>query len=116
VRPDIVVRDRAGDPVLIIDTKWKRVAPRIDDKKQGVAQADVYQMMAYGRLYGCPRLMLLYPHHGALGAEGETGRYRILGSGDTLSTATIDLGTPGVEARLARLCLDTVQAAELAAA
>ena len=46
-RPDIIVRDAAGI-ALIIDTKWKRMTPRIDDPKQGVSQADVYQLMAYG--------------------------------------------------------------------
>lgn len=64
-RPDIIIRQ--GDKiVLIIDTKWKRITPRIDDPKQGISQADVYQLMAYGRLYDCPKAMLLYPHHGDL--------------------------------------------------
>jgi 5-methylcytosine-specific restriction enzyme subunit McrC len=52
-RPDIMVR--SGDDVkIIIDTKWKNLS-------KGVSQADVYQMMAYARLYRCPRLILLYP-------------------------------------------------------
>jgi hypothetical protein len=34
---------------------------RIDDPKQGVSQADVYQMMAYAQRYLAPRLTLLYP-------------------------------------------------------
>lgn len=79
-----------------IDTKWKRIAARIDDPKQGVSQADVYQMMAYGRLYGCPSLMLLYPHQGRLSKAGETGRYRVVGSDDELITATLDLARPDV--------------------
>lgn len=53
----------------MIDTKWKRIASRIDDPKRGVSQADVYQMTAYGRLYGCLRLTLLYPHHAERGEE-----------------------------------------------
>ena len=65
-RPDILIK--RGDTVLqVIDTKWKRIAARIDDRKLGVSQADVYQMMAYGRLYQCGKLTLLYPHHGAAG-------------------------------------------------
>ena len=48
-RPDLIVR-RGSQIALIIDTKWKRIT-RIDDPKQGVSQADVYQLMAYGRLY-----------------------------------------------------------------
>ena len=104
MRPDILVR-RGDERVMVIDTKWKRIAARIDDPKQGVSQADVYQMMAYGRLYGCAQLMLLYPHHGGLRAAGETGRYRVTGCADELITATIDVAQrSGIEARLARLC------------
>ena len=65
-RPDIIIRNADGVR-LIIDTKWKAIASQIDDPKQGVAQADVYQLMAYGQLYDCPHMMLLYPHHRALG-------------------------------------------------
>ncbi|WP_242140754.1 McrC family protein [Sphingomonas sp. TREG-RG-20F-R18-01] len=104
VRPDILVR-RGTETLLVIDTKWKRIAARIDDPKQGVSQADVYQMMAYGRLYACPQLMLLYPHHGGLHAAGETGRYRVTGCADALTTATIDIAQgEGIAARLLALC------------
>lgn len=48
-RPDIIVR-KDGAPVLIIDTKWKRLAPSIDDPKQGVREAGIYQMMAYAKV------------------------------------------------------------------
>lgn len=90
-KPDIIIR-RLGQPVMIIDTKWKRLAASIDDAKQGVSQSDVYQMMAYGRLYECPRLMLLYPHHDELGQpEGKLNQHRINGSSDILATATIGL-------------------------
>jgi 5-methylcytosine-specific restriction enzyme subunit McrC len=92
-KPDILVK-RRGSVELIIDTKWKRLSARIDDPKQGVSQADIYQMMAYGRLYNCPRLMLLYPHHADLRQrEGRIGRHRINGSEDWLATATIDVST-----------------------
>ena len=42
-RPDLIVR-RGSRIALIIDTKWKRIT-RIDDPKQGVSQADVYQLI-----------------------------------------------------------------------
>jgi 5-methylcytosine-specific restriction enzyme subunit McrC len=100
-RPDILIKDGRA-VVQVIDTKWKRIASRIDDKKQGVAQADVYQMMAYGRLYGCSRLTLLYPHHiGLACAEGLQAAHYITGSDHCLETATIDLAkADGVGARL----------------
>lgn len=90
--PDILVK-RGGEIVHVIDTKWKRITTRIDDPKQGVAQGDVYQMMAYGRLYGCPRLTLLYPHHAALGVDALNAAHRIAvpGCHDRLTLATIDV-------------------------
>ncbi|WP_133365565.1 McrC family protein [Qipengyuania sediminis] len=90
-RPDILIK--RGDVVVqVIDTKWKRIAARIDDPKQGVSQADVYQMMAYARLYRCGRLTLLYPHHAGVGAlQGVIASHRISDSHDALDTATIDI-------------------------
>ena len=90
-KPDILIRS-AGVVTHVIDTKWKRISTRIDDPKQGVSQADVYQMMAYGHLYGAPRLTLLYPHHLGLGAaEAIHSRHRITGHAMILETASIDV-------------------------
>lgn len=91
-RPDLIVR-QGEKIVLIIDTKWKRMTPRIDDPKQGVSQADVYQLMAYGRLYDCPNVVLLYPHHGDLPPDPIRRRYSIAtrGADETLIVATQDL-------------------------
>ncbi len=90
-RPDILIK-RSDVVVQVIDTKWKRIAARIDDPKQGVSQADVYQMMAYGRLYGCDKLMLLYPHHPGISQdEGLQSLHRVTGSASFLSTTTIDV-------------------------
>lgn len=90
-KPDILIK--SGKVVLqVIDTKWKRIGVRIDDPKHGVSQADVYQMMAYSRLYGCGRLTLLYPHHNAVGCEeGPIGEYRINGSEDRLEIFSFDV-------------------------
>jgi 5-methylcytosine-specific restriction enzyme subunit McrC len=103
-KPDILIK-RGASIELIIDTKWKRLNARIDDPKQGVSQADVYQMMAYGRIYHCSRLVLLYPHHAGLpGSEGVVGRHRVKGSEDILTTATIDVSTSnGILERLRAL-------------
>lgn len=64
--PDIVVH-RGRRPVLIVDTKWKRLVGDIEGGKRGVAQSDVYQMMAYAQVYNADGAMLLYPHHRGLG-------------------------------------------------
>lgn len=107
-RPDILIK--RGDAVVqVIDTKWKRIAARIDDPKQGVSQADVYQMMAYGRLYRCGRLTLLYPHHRQAGCEeGPIGDYGIRSSEDRLALFAIDVARcDDMAMRLARVCAPT---------
>jgi 5-methylcytosine-specific restriction enzyme subunit McrC len=104
-RPDILIK--RGDVVLqVIDTKWKRIAARIDDPKRGVSQADVYQMMAYGRLYQCGRLTLLYPHHrDAGGDEGLIGSYAVKLSSDRMELFSMDLGrSDRIKSRLAAVC------------
>ena len=91
-RPDLTIR--RGDRIaLIADTKWKRIAPRIDDPKQGVSQSDVYQMMAYGRIYDCQDIVLLYPHHGGLPPDPVRRRYSIAkrGAKERLIVATLDI-------------------------
>lgn len=90
-KPDILIW-RAGQVAHVIDTKWKRISPHIDDRKQGVSQGDVYQMMAYAQLYGAPRLTLLYPHHAGLGGkELVYARHRISGHETILEMASIDV-------------------------
>jgi len=103
-KPDILIRQGA-QVVQVIDTKWKRISARIDDRKQGVSQADVYQMMAYAQLYHAPRLTLLYPHHAGLAEEGLQDGFQITGHETRLETASIDVarGTAGVLAGLKRL-------------
>ncbi len=105
-RPDILIR-RSGAVAHVIDTKWKQIASRIDDPKQGVSQADVYQMMAYAQLYRAPRLTLLYPHHTGLGTQEDVhARHRITGHPTVLETASIDVSkSAGMLVRLRRLLL-----------
>jgi 5-methylcytosine-specific restriction enzyme subunit McrC len=108
-KPDILV-ERAGKVVLVIDTKWKRLSARIDDPKQGVSQGDVYQMMAYGQVYQCPRLLLLYPHHRKLKCdEGVQSQHRIYGGMSALTTTTLDLTVyNGMSRRLRALVLSEI--------
>ncbi|WP_392354979.1 hypothetical protein V8F63_07915 [Brevundimonas sp. LF-1] len=88
---DILVK-RRGVVELIIDTKWKRVARQMDDPKRGVSQSDIYQMIAYGQLYDCTDLLLLYPHHAELGSTvGVFGTHRIKGTARLLRGATLGL-------------------------
>lgn len=59
MQPDIVL-DRA-DLRIVVDTKWKRLDPIDRDLRRGVAQADVYQLMAYARAYDADAVVLFYP-------------------------------------------------------
>ncbi|GAA6159194.1 hypothetical protein NBRC116589_13680 [Ruegeria sp. HU-ET01832] len=91
--PDIVFDYKSGP--VIIDTKWKELDP-LDRRKLGVAQSDVYQMLAYGHGYSKhgakPRLILLYPHHASLGGpEGILRKWVTSGSEMDLLICTVDL-------------------------
>lgn len=94
-KPDISLR-LGSHSLMVIDTKWKRLKGAIDDPKQGVSQADIYQMMAYSHVYGCDRLMLLYPHHSELGEHpGALSTHRIVGTDDSqISVASLSLKDP----------------------
>lgn len=91
-RPDILIR-HMDEVIMVIDTKWKRISPRIEDAKQGVSQGDVYQMMAYSQLYACERVMLLYPHHQGLSGTPSQQSYAIgtAGAPKRLLVSTIDV-------------------------
>ena len=108
-RPDIIIRDdREGSPVAIVDTKWKRLSPTLEEGNHGVSQADVYQMMAYGQLYGCADLLLLYPHHVGLGGGRFAADYKIYGSTGRLHLRSLDLARDEAEivTELAALILE----------
>ena len=112
-RPDLIIR-RGSQIALIIDTKWKRIT-RIDDPKRGVSQADVYQLMAYGWLYDCQHVMLLYPHHGGLPPDAVLQRYSIANPGaqESLFVATLDVTAPHrkIQAALRDLIMDRMNSA-----
>lgn len=89
-RPDILVR-RGDDVEIILDTKWKNLT-------KGVSQADVYQMMAYARLYRAPRLILLYP--AVPGASDRTHQINGLAAGrERLEIATLAVESSEIELR-----------------
>lgn len=97
MRPDAVGM-KNGQVAWIIDTKWKQLSP--EEVREGASQSDLYQMYAYANNYGCSDVVLLYPHHAALGAYGGTRasyslqtpiRTQAGFSAARIRTATIDL-------------------------
>ena len=59
LRPDIVLCQTDKIPSVIVDTKYKILNNA--DKKEGVSQADLYQMNAYAQKYNCQDIVLLFP-------------------------------------------------------
>lgn len=78
----------------IIDTKWKRLIDPTVDKKMGISESDIYQMMAYAQVYRCEHIVLLYPHHDGL-ASKEPIHHRVARKDGAvrLTIATVDLQT-----------------------
>lgn len=91
--PDIVVPTDTGP--VILDTKWKRLDPG-QGESLGIAQADLYQLAAYGHAYARaarPRLAMIYPHVATLGPEGLQRSWRLAGSDLPIAVWTIDTTT-----------------------
>jgi 5-methylcytosine-specific restriction enzyme subunit McrC len=66
LKPDIVMRNKDNNEIVIADTKWKLLFE--DKTNQGVSQGDMYQMFAYGKKYHtqepeqiCKQMYLIYP-------------------------------------------------------
>ena len=72
LKPDIALME-SRQVRFILDAKWKRLKP--GETNHGISQADVYQLFAYGKRYGCRRVALLYPKTAAF---RETLRFRFV--------------------------------------
>ena len=90
LQPDIVIR--TSRQPIVLDTKWKKLN-NTDERKLGVTQTDVYQILTYGQAYDAERLVLLYPWHSGLD-KGINGRWQVVGADRCLDIATVDVGNP----------------------
>jgi 5-methylcytosine-specific restriction enzyme subunit McrC len=61
LKPDVLIDGEDGKPAIILDTKWKRLLSDEENSKNGVSQADIYQLYAYSQRYECPNNILLFP-------------------------------------------------------
>ena len=86
LRPDMVV-DVHDQPVVVLDTKWKRL-------DNGPIRDDVTQMLLYGQAYGAERVILIYPWHEGVGEQGIHRRWTVTGPGYDFETATVNVGHP----------------------
>ena len=58
LKPDVVLLEH-GLFRFVLDAKWKHLDPTAPN--HGVSQDDAYQLFAYGKRYGCRRVVLIYP-------------------------------------------------------
>jgi 5-methylcytosine-specific restriction enzyme subunit McrC len=89
VRPDIAIEDKGGNPVLVIDTKWKRLTEKEDRTRSSASMSDIYQVYSYAHHFSCSTNIILYP------SAGDTiqHRYQLAASPDKLLLINqLDLG------------------------
>ena len=93
--PDLIVK-RDGKVAMIVDMKWKRLEMRDSGTVFGATSGDIYQMMAYQRVYECTKVMLLYPHNDGLPPDRVRRAYSVASpeSEDRLVVATLDVTEP----------------------
>lgn len=93
LKPDVVVFED-GKVLYIADTKWKRLL--LEERKLGVQQGDLYQMLAYADRYACNSILTLYPYQAEDGRHGLVQRLlRYQGRDTTLLIGQLDLGDLG---------------------
>ena len=102
-KPDIQLL-RGNKLLAVIDTKWKKmISPT--HKLYGLRQADVYQLMAYARLYDGADVALLYPSVAGEGARLHKP-YTIAGGHERLDVMSVDISLDhkSVTKQLEELC------------
>ncbi|MNJ65399.1 McrBC 5-methylcytosine restriction system component [compost metagenome] len=87
MRPDISVL-KGTQVVLIADAKWKVLSS--EDRKLGIASADLYQLVSYALRYQCQQLALIYPAMEGI-SPGLRQKLTIDGSDVQLAIYSIDL-------------------------
>lgn len=62
----------------ILDTKYKVRKQDENDKKGGVSQSDMYQMVSYAKIKKCDSIYLIYPSKDALGDKANLNVFKII--------------------------------------
>jgi 5-methylcytosine-specific restriction enzyme subunit McrC len=65
LKPDILLENNKNK--IIIDTKWKLLDPHTKSgyeskSKYGISISDMYQMLAYAKMYESKKIILIYPY------------------------------------------------------
>jgi 5-methylcytosine-specific restriction enzyme subunit McrC len=88
LRPDVLIETPAGQPIALLDTKWKALIADAEDRSNGLSRADLYQLYAYATRFACPQSVLLYPRVAGVGQR----RLRVPGTNHELRVELLDLG------------------------
>lgn len=88
LRPDVLIEAPGGQPVALLDTKWKALIADAEDRNNGLSRADLYQLYAYATRFACPHSVLLYPKMAGVSRR----RLRVPGTNHELRVELIDLG------------------------
>jgi 5-methylcytosine-specific restriction enzyme subunit McrC len=88
--PDVLVTHRSAATLLVLDTKYKQLDA--EARRLGIAEADMYQMVAYAMRLGCRRVLLVYPEWPA--APHVPVEFVVPGAGIHIVVATINLRQP----------------------
>lgn len=92
LRPDLLLTDDAGRPILVADAKWKELSRQSDSL--GLRPSDVYQVATYMAAHSVDRGLLLFPE-GAWMREGGrsswSSRFRLAGGQGQLTVGGVDV-------------------------
>ena len=61
MKPDISLCTSSGTVRFILDAKWKHIGENGNKSIDNVNSSDLYQLYAYGKLYKCQTVALVYP-------------------------------------------------------
>jgi 5-methylcytosine-specific restriction endonuclease McrBC regulatory subunit McrC len=89
VIPDVEVRSPAGEPLILVDAKWKELVPT--RPSLGLASSDLYQMLAYATRLGCSHAVLVYPWTGESAPFDESPSLVVTHSGGELRIRVVGL-------------------------
>ncbi|MDW7748796.1 5-methylcytosine restriction system specificity protein McrC [Halomonas sp.] len=98
--PDISLLDESQQPVIILDTKWKRIEG--PDPLAALSAADLYQMAAYANAYDCGSVALLYPEQAHLRAGQRHTMTLAVPQAPKLTLSAVPLNGQGIREDLLR--------------
>lgn len=104
IRPDVLVRDGDGLPVLVGDAKWKLDDPDNSDREP--SNGDIYQLIAYELAHDVPGV-LFYPYQG----DRVSSQYTVHGLHNLQTVEVPVSGQTDGGRRLPDLIQDTISSA-----